>query len=126
MNFLIKTEPSEYSFADLQRDKQTVWDGITNSAALIHLRAMKPGDHLIVYETGSHRCAVGTATVVSVNASNPKNPAVKISAGKALPVPVSLEQIKATPLFAGSALVRQGRLSVAPLTDPQYKFLLGE
>lgn len=126
MNFLIKTEPSEYSFTDLQRDKQTVWDGITNAGALIHLRAMKPGDRLIVYETGTRRCAVGTAKVVSVNASNPKNPAVKISAGKALPVPVSLEQIKATPLFAGSALVRQGRLSVAPLTDPQYKFLLGE
>jgi predicted RNA-binding protein with PUA-like domain len=126
VNFLIKTEPSEYSFTDLQRDKQTVWDGITNAGALIHLRAMKPGDRLIVYETGTRRCAVGTAKVVSVNASNPKNPAVKISAGKALPVPVSLEQIKATPLFAGSALVRQGRLSVAPLTDPQYKFLLGE
>ena len=126
MNFLIKTEPSEYSFTDLQRDKQTVWDGITNAAALIHLRAMKPGDHLIVYETGTRRSAVGTATVVSVNASDPKNPAVKISAGKALAAPVSLAQIKATPLFAGSALVRQGRLSVAPLTDPQYKFLLGE
>jgi predicted RNA-binding protein with PUA-like domain len=126
VNFLIKTEPSEYSFTDLQRDKQTVWDGITNAAALIHLRAMKPGDRLIVYETGSRRSAVGTATVVSVNASNPKNHTVKISAGKALAAPVSLEQIKATQLFAGSALVRQGRLSVAPLTDPQYKFLLGE
>ena len=126
MNFLIKTEPSEYSFTDLQRDKQTVWDGITNAAALIHLRAMKAGDHLIVYETGTRRSAVGTATVVSVNASDPKNPAVKISAGKALAAPVSLAQIKATPLFAGSALVRQGRLSVAPLTDPQFKFLLGE
>ncbi|MGH9747232.1 MAG: EVE domain-containing protein [Candidatus Acidiferrales bacterium] len=126
MNYLLKTEPSAYSFADLQRDKVTVWDGISNPAALKHLREMKPGARLVVYETGNQKSAVGVASVVSVNASDPKNPAVKIRAGKALAEPVSLGQIKANPLFAGSPLVRQGRLSVVPLSDAQYKFLVGD
>jgi predicted RNA-binding protein with PUA-like domain len=123
MNYLLKTEPSVYSFADLQREVATVWDGISNPTALKHLREMKPGDRLIVYETGNRKSAVGTATVVSVDASNPKNPAVKIKAGKALAKPVLLAQIKANPSFANSPLVRQGRLSVVPLTDAQHKIL---
>jgi predicted RNA-binding protein with PUA-like domain len=123
--YLLKTEPSEYSFQNLQRDKITVWDGVSNPVALRNLAQMKPGVRLVIYETGEHKCAVGTATVVSVDLSNPKNPAVEIEAGKPLPRPVSLAQIKANKLFADSPLVKQGRLSVVPLTPPQYKFLTG-
>lgn len=122
-SYLLKTEPSEYSFADLQRDKVTEWDGVSNPVALRNLREMKPGTSLIIYETGDRKSAVGTASVVSVDASNPKNPVVKIKAGKSLPSPVSLAQIKANKLFADSPLVRQGRLSVVPLTDAQYNAL---
>jgi predicted RNA-binding protein with PUA-like domain len=125
-DYLLKTEPSEYSFADLQRDKVTVWDGVSNPVALKNMREMKPGDRLVIYETGDHKSAVGTASVVSVDASNPKNPELKIKAGKALVNPVSLAQIKSNKLFADSPLVRIGRLSVVPLTATQYKALTGE
>jgi predicted RNA-binding protein with PUA-like domain len=121
--YLLKTEPSEYSFADLQCDKTTVWDGVSNPAAVKNLREMKPGAKLIIYETGKVTSAVGTATVVSVDASDPKKPQVKIAAGKSLAKPVSLAEIKANKLFAASPLVRQGRLSVVPLTTEQYHAL---
>jgi len=75
-NYLLKTEPSEYSFADLQRDKETIWDGVHNPVALRNLSQMTPGTRLIIYETGDHKSAVGTAAVLSVDVSNPKNPAV--------------------------------------------------
>jgi len=126
MDYLLKTEPSEYSFSDLIRDKITVWDGVSNPVALKNLRAMKPGDQLVIYETGDHKSAVGTATVVSVDISDAKNPQVKIKAANALKQPVTLAQVKANKLFADSPLVRQGRLSVVPLTTVQYKFLTGE
>src|SRR5579862_1560448 len=123
MDYLLKTEPSEYSFADLQRDGTTTWDGVSNPVALKHLRGMKPGEHLVIYETGDHKNAVGTAMVVSVDASDTKNPQVKIKVGKPLPKTVSLAEIKANKLFSDSPLVRQGRLSVVPLTAPQFEFL---
>ena len=123
--YLLKTEPSEYSFAQLQRDKKTVWDGVSNPTAVKNLREMKPGARLVIYETGDQKSAVGTATVVSVNASEPKNPRVTIEAGKAIAKPVSLEEIKANKLFADSPLVRMGRLSVVPLTAEQYRALVG-
>jgi predicted RNA-binding protein with PUA-like domain len=126
MNYLLKTEPTVYSFADLQRDKETVWDGVTNPVAVKHLREMKRGDGLIIYHTGDEKSAVGTASVVSVDASDPKVPQVKIKVGKALAKPVTLAEVKAHKLFAESPLVRQGRLSVVPLTDAQYGFLTGE
>ena len=125
-NYLLKTEPSEYSFADLQRDKVTVWDGVSNPTAVKNLREMQPGARLIVYETGDRKSAVGAATVVSVDASDPKNPAVKIKAGKPLAKPITLEQIKSNKLFKDSPLVRIGRLSVVPLTEAQYKYLAGD
>ena len=125
-DYLLKTEPSEYSFADLQRDQLTVWDGVSNPVALKHLREMEPGARLVIYETGDHKSAVGTASVVSVDAADPRNPVVKIKAGKSLVQPVSLAEIKANKLFADSPLVRQGRLSVVPLTAAQYKVLTGE
>jgi predicted RNA-binding protein with PUA-like domain len=125
MDYLLKTEPSVYSFGDLQRDKSTVWDGVTNPVAVKHLREMKAGDRLVIYHTGDEKSAVGTATVISVDASDPKNPQVKIKVGNPVK-PVTLAQVKANRLFAESPLVRQGRLSVVPLTAPQYKFLTGE
>lgn len=124
--FLLKTEPTAYSFADLQRDKSTIWDGVANPVALRNLREMKPGDGLVIYETGEHKSAMGTASVVSVDAEDPKNPQVKIKAGKPLSKPVTLAEVKANKLFADSPLVRQGRLSVVPLTAAQFKFLTGE
>jgi predicted RNA-binding protein with PUA-like domain len=123
--YLLKTEPSEYSFADLQRDKKTVWDGVHNPVAIKNLGAMKPGDRLIVYETGDHKAAVGTASIVSAKVTDPKNPQIEIAAGKALTKPVTLAEIKANNLFATSPLVKIGRLSVVPLTSEQYKFLAG-
>src|SRR5215470_838568 len=126
MDYLLKTEPSQYSFADLQRDKATIWDGVSNPVALRNIRGMKPGERLVIYETGDHKSAVGTASVVSVASADPKNPELKIKAGKAIAKPVTLAEVKANKLFADSPLVRQGRLSVVPLTAAQYKFLTGE
>jgi predicted RNA-binding protein with PUA-like domain len=123
--YLLKTEPSVYSFADLQRDDTTVWDGVTSPAGVKHLREMPPSARLIIYETADIKSAVGTATVVSVNAKDPKNPIVKIKAGKAIAKPVTLAEAKASKLFAGSPLAREPRLSVVPLTLAQYKFLTG-
>ena len=123
MPYLLKTEPSEYSFAKLQSDGTTIWDGVSNPVALKNLRGMNAGDQLVIYETAGVKSAVGTATVLSVDASDPKNPRVKIKAGKPLPQPVSLAEIKSTKLFADSPLVRQGRLSVVPLSEQQYKAL---
>ena len=125
-DYLLKTEPSEYSFADLQRGKVTVWDGVSNPTAVKNLREMPPGARLIIYETGDRKSAVGTASVVSVDASDPKNPAVKIKAGKPLAKPITLEQIKSNKLFKDSPLVKIGRLSVVLLTEAQYKFLAGD
>jgi len=126
MDYLLKTEPSTYSFADLQREKTTVWDGVSNPVALKNLRGMKPGERLVIYHTGDEKSAVGTATVVSVDASDARNPQVKIKVGAANAKPVTLAEAKANPLFAESPLVRQGRLSVVPLNEAQYKFLTGE
>ncbi|MGA8270894.1 MAG: EVE domain-containing protein [Candidatus Sulfotelmatobacter sp.] len=123
MPYLLKTEPNVYSFADLQRDHTTIWDGVTNPVALKNLRGMKPGETLVIYHTADEKSAVGTATVVSVDPSDPKNPQIKIKVGKPLPKPVSLAEMKANRLFADSPLVRQGRLSVVPLSEAQLKFL---
>jgi predicted RNA-binding protein with PUA-like domain len=121
--YLLKTEPTGYSFADLQRDSVTEWDGVSNPVALRNLREMKPGTKLIIYETGDVKSAVGTATVAKVNNDDPKNPVITIKAGAPIKNPVSLAQMKADMLFEDSPLVRQGRLSVVPLTSAQYKIL---
>jgi predicted RNA-binding protein with PUA-like domain len=122
MDYLLKTEPTVYSFADLQRDKATIWDGVTNPVAVKNLREMRAGDRLVIYETGDHKSAVGTATVVSVEAVDPKTPQVKIKVGKALAKAVTLAEVKSQKLFADSPLVRQGRLSVVPLSVEQTSF----
>jgi len=124
MDYLLKTEPSTYSFADLEREKSTTWDGVTNPVALKHLRGMKSGERLVIYHTGDEKAAVGTAAVVSVDTSDPKNPQIRIKAEKPIAKPKTLAEIKANRVFSDSPLVRQGRLSVVPLTDAQYKFLL--
>ena len=123
---LLKTEPSAYSFSDLLRDKTTVWDGVTNPVALKNLRSLQPGEPLVIYHTGDEKQAVGTASVVSVDASDPKNPRVTIKADAAIAKPRTLAEIKAHRLFADSPLVRQGRLSVVPLSEAQLKYLVGE
>ena len=126
MAYLLKTEPSEYSFADLQRDQTTIWDGVTNPVALKNLRGMQPGEALVIYHTGDEKRVIGTASVVSVDARDPKSPQIKIKAGSALKQQVTLAEIKANRLFADSPLLRQGRLSVVPLSEAQHKFLLGK
>jgi len=123
MYYLLKTEASTYSFADLQRDGSTIWDGVTNPVAVRNLREMPKGAKLIIYHTGDEKAAVGTATVLSVDASDPKNPRVEIKAGKPITKPVKLAEMKSNKLFQDSPLTKQGRLSVVPLTAPQFEFL---
>lgn len=123
MDYLLKTEPSTYSFVDLQREKTTVWDGVSNPVAVKNLARMKPGERLVIYHTGDQKSAVGTASVVSVDASDVRNPRVTIKVGKAIGKPVTLAAAKASDVFSESPLVRQGRLSVVPLNEKQYKFL---
>ena len=126
MHYLLKTEPSEYSFAELMKDSPTVWDGVKNPAAVKNLRGMRPGDELIIYHTGHEKRAVGRAEVVSADAADPKSPRMTIRAGGALAKQVTLEEIKSRKIFADSPLIRMGRLSVVPLTAGQFQFLLGE
>jgi predicted RNA-binding protein with PUA-like domain len=126
MDYLLKTEPSVYSFADLERDKTTIWDGVTNPTAVKHLREMKPGERLLIYHTGDEKSAVGTASVVNVDAAYVKTPRVKIKVGKAIAKPKTLAEIKGQKLFAESPLVRQGRLSVVPLTAAQFSWIVGD
>lgn len=125
MSYLLKTEPTVYSFADLQRDQTTIWDGVTNPVAVRNLRGMKPGDQLVIYHTGDEKSAVGTASVVSVETGDPKNPQITIKVSKPIAKPVTLAEMKANKLFADSPLVHQGRLSVVPLTGAQHKFITG-
>jgi predicted RNA-binding protein with PUA-like domain len=122
--FLFKTEPDVYSFDDFLRDKETNWDGVTNPTAVKHLREMKAGTKWIFYHTGDERAAVGTGTVVNVDAADPKVPVVRVKAGKRLKQPKSLADIKAEPLFAKSPLVLIGRLSVVPLTEEQWDWFV--
>jgi predicted RNA-binding protein with PUA-like domain len=125
--WLLKTEPSTYSFADLARDQQTRWDGITNPVALRNLKSAKAGDRALVYHTGDEKSAVGMAEIAGAAYADPKNPklsVIDLKAGKPLAKPVTLATLKADPLFADSPLVRQGRLSFVPLTDAQWKRIL--
>jgi predicted RNA-binding protein with PUA-like domain len=123
MAYLLKTEPDCYSWADLARDRETVWDGVTNPQAVKFLRQLHKNERLVIYHTGSQRAAVGTATVVSVDAQDPKVPVVRIKVGEAIEAK-SLDTIREEPLFKDSPLVRQSRLSVVPLTQAQYDWLV--
>lgn len=117
-SWLVKTEPSTYSFADLERDGTTTWDGVKNPLALKHLRAMQPGDEVLIYHTGNEKAVVGVATVAA--AGDPP----KLKAKRCVPRPVTLKQIKADRSFADFALVRIGRLSVMPVPAAQYRRIL--
>lgn len=123
MPYLLKTEPGKYSFDDLLRDGETVWDGISNPQALMNLRNMKKGEKLVIYHSNVGKAAVGTAKVVSVDSSDPKNPMVRIAPGKRLKEEKSLAEIRDSKLFDDSPLFRQFRLSVVPLTEEQYHWL---
>ena len=123
MDYLLKTEPSTYSFADLQRDKTTVWDGVSNPVAVRNLAGMQRGEMLVIYHTGDEKRTVGLGKVQSVDTSDAKNPQVRIKFVKKTKTPRTLAEIKAQSFFADSPLVRQGRLSVVPLTEAQYAWL---
>lgn len=126
--WLLKTEPSAYSYSDLEQQGRAVWDGVKHPVALKNLRAMKRGERAIVYHTGDERAAVGLAEVVREAYPDPKAKdarlvVVELAAKGRLPRPVSLAEIKALPVFKDSPLVRQGRLSVVPLSAAQWKAL---
>ncbi len=123
MPFLLKTEPNKYSYDDLLRDGETVWDGIANNQALLYLRNMKKGEKLVIYHSNIGKAAVGTAKVVSVDASDTKNPKVVIKPVKRLKKEKPLGAIREAAVFKDSIMFRQFRLSVVPLTDAQYDFL---
>ncbi len=123
MPFLLKTEPGKYSFDDLERDGETTWDGISNNTALLNLRSMKPGEKLVIYHSNVGKAVVGTAKVVSVDATDPKDPKVRIKPVKRLKQEKTLDDMRQTPIFKDSLLFRQFRLSVVPLTDGQYDWL---
>jgi len=127
--FLVKTEPTTYSFANLQRDRRTVWDGISNPVALKHLATIRKGDTVVVYHTGDEKQAVGLAVAASdaypdPKLEDPKRPVVDLAADKPLPKPVTLAQVKADAMLKTSDLARLPRLSVMPLSEAQFKRLL--
>lgn len=124
MPYLLKTEPNKYSFDDLERDGETTWDGITNNQALLYLRNMKPGEKLVIYHSNIGKAAIGAAKVVSVDAADPKNPKVRIKPVKRLKHERSLDDLRQAGVFKDSLLFRQFRLSVVPLTEAQYDWLL--
>jgi predicted RNA-binding protein with PUA-like domain len=123
MPYLLKTEPDKYSYDDLLRDGETTWDGISNNQALLTLRNMKQGDKLVIYHSNVGKAVVGTAKVVSVDASDPRSPVVRIQAVKRLKQEKPLAAIRAASVFDDSPLFRQFRLSVVPLTEEQYAWL---
>jgi predicted RNA-binding protein with PUA-like domain len=125
-HWLLKTEPSTYSWDDLEREKTAVWDGVSNPVALKNLAAMKPGDDALIYHTAGEKAVVGLAQVTKgaypdPKAKDPKLLVVEIKPVRPLVRPVTLQEIKADPQFSDSPLVRQGRLSVVPLTDAQFE-----
>lgn len=126
--WLVKTEPGTYGYDDLEREGGTRWDGVTNPVALRNLRAMKAGDRVVVYHTGEEKAAVGLAEVTREAYADPKNPrlpVVDLAPRGRLPRPFTLAEMKALPAFADSPLVRQGRLSVVPLTSEQMRAITG-
>ncbi len=127
--WILKSEPSAYSFADLVREGRTAWNGVTNALALKHLRSMAAGDHALIYHTGDEKAAVGLARIVRAaypdpKLDDPKLVVVDVQADRPLPQPVPLAAVKADPAFADLGLVRMPRLSVVPVAADQWKRLL--
>lgn len=123
MPYLLKTEPNAYSIEDLARDGETVWDGVTNAQAVKLLAGMKRGEMAVIYHTGTERRSAGLAKVLAVDASDAKVPLVRLKFVKRVRTPRTLKEIKAQSIFAQSPLVKQGRLSVVPLSEAQYAWL---
>jgi predicted RNA-binding protein with PUA-like domain len=126
--WLLKTEPGDYSWDELARAGRVPWDGVRNPAALRNLGAMKPGDRVLVYHTGDEKAVVGIAEVVRAAYPDPKYPGgklvvVDLEARARLARPVTLAEMKALPEFRESPLVRQGRLSVVPITAAQWQVI---
>lgn len=127
--WLVKSEPDTYAFDDLVRDGQTVWDGVRNPAAAKHLRTMAAGDEVFFYHSGPKPGVVGLAKVTRTAFPDPNDAtgrwvAVELAAGPAVKAPVSLADIKAEPALADLAIVRQGRLSVSPVSAAEWKKIL--
>lgn len=128
-HWLVKSEPSTYAYADLERDGRTVWDGVRNNAAALHLKAMKQGDEVAFYHSQEGLAVVGVARVVRTAFLDPSDPAgrfvaVELAPVRALRRPVPLSEMKAEPALAQMAMLRQGRLSVSPVTDAEWKTIL--
>jgi predicted RNA-binding protein with PUA-like domain len=128
-HWLVKSEPSKYSFDDLVRDGRTVWDGVRNNAAALHLKAMQTGDQVLYYHSQEGLAVVGVAEVVREAFLDPSDPAgrfvaVELAPVRPLPRPVTLAQMKAEPRLAGMAMLRLFRLSVSPVTDAEWTVIL--
>ena len=126
--WILKSEPTCYAYADLEREGRTVWDGVTNNGALIHIRKMAPGDTAVFYHSGDERAAVGVAEIVAGPYPDPKQNNEKLAVVDVRPVrrlarPVTLAELKEQPEFEGSTLLRQGRLSIVPLTEEQWRVI---
>ena len=125
--WLMKSEPSSYSWDDLVRDGRTMWDGVRNNAARLHLRAMKPGDEAFFYHSMDERAVVGVMKITGTGQPDGDDGSwvkVPVEPVKALAKPVTLAEIKAEPRLAKMELIRQSRLSVAPVRDEEWKLIL--
>ena len=128
--WLFKTEPSVYSYQQLEKDKKTMWDGVANNLALKNLKDIKKGDEILIYHTGDEKTAVGVARALSVaypdpSKKDPKLLVVDIEAVKPLPKPVTLAEVKANKKLANFDLVRLSRLSIMKVSDEQWEILEG-
>jgi predicted RNA-binding protein with PUA-like domain len=128
--WLLKTEPASYAFEQLERDGRTTWDGVRNNLALMHLRAMKAGDQVVIYHSGAVKAAVGLARLATdaypdPRQSDPRLVVVDLTPLRRLRQPVTLAQIRADPLLAEMPLIKMTRLSVMPVTREQWKRLVG-
>lgn len=128
-HWLVKSEPETYSYADLEREGRTVWDGVRNNAAALHLKGMREGDEVLVYHSGTDKAVVGIARVVREAFPDPGDEAgrfvaVELAAVRSLRQPVTLSQLKAEPALANLAILRQSRLSVAPVSEADWGVIL--
>jgi predicted RNA-binding protein with PUA-like domain len=128
-HWLVKSEPGKYAFADLARDGKTVWDGVRNNAAALHLKSMKLGDEVLYYHSVEGLAVVGIAKVVREAFPDATDPtgrfvAVELAPVRPLKKPVTLAELKANPALADMAMLRQGRLSVSPVTDAEWAEIL--
>ena len=127
-HWLMKSEPESYGWADLVRDGGTEWDGVRNNAARLHLKAMKPGDEAFLYHSMSDKAVVGIMRITREAQPDPKDKewvSVRVEPVMPLPRPVTLAEIKAESRLAKMELIRQSRLSVAPVRDDEWQTILG-